>query len=277
VGGAISLQNVEREHAFTDSDVRLLETLANSMSVALESARLFDETQRLLKETEQRAAELAIINSVQEGLASKLDYQGIIELVGDKISEVTGSEVVVINTWDLDKEIIRFDYLRESGERLGFIERPFTPLNRSVLTDLRNGKTILWNSGVEERLRQFGHSLPAGEMPRSVVTVPLKGGQQFNTSISLQNVSRENAFREPDVRLIETLASSMSVALENARLFDETQRLLKETEQRNAELAIINSVQEGTVYKKVWPRSWRCRQSTIWWEIRSAMYSMPRL
>jgi len=31
----------------------------------------------------------------------------------------------------------------------------------------------------------------------------------------------------------------MSVALENARLFDETNRLLKETEQRKAELAVI--------------------------------------
>ena len=41
---------------FNESDVRLLATLANSMSVALENARLFDETQRLLKETEQRAA-----------------------------------------------------------------------------------------------------------------------------------------------------------------------------------------------------------------------------
>ncbi len=47
------------------------------MGVALENARLFDETQRLLKETEQRAAELAIINSVQEGLAAKLDFQAI--------------------------------------------------------------------------------------------------------------------------------------------------------------------------------------------------------
>ena len=54
------------------------------MSVALENARLFDETQRLLKETEQRAAELAIINSVQEGLASRLDMQAIYDLVGDK-------------------------------------------------------------------------------------------------------------------------------------------------------------------------------------------------
>ena len=47
------------------------------MSVALENARLFDETQRLLKDTDERAAELAIINSVQEGLASKLEMQAI--------------------------------------------------------------------------------------------------------------------------------------------------------------------------------------------------------
>ena len=63
-----------------DSDVRLLQTLANSMSVALENARLFDETQRLLKETEERAAELAIINSVGEALATNIGFQGICDL-----------------------------------------------------------------------------------------------------------------------------------------------------------------------------------------------------
>ena len=62
--GAVSIQSYKR-YAFDQGDLRLLQTLANSMSVALENARLFDETQRLLKETEQRAAELAIINSVQ--------------------------------------------------------------------------------------------------------------------------------------------------------------------------------------------------------------------
>ena len=55
------------------------------MSVALENARLFDETNRLLKETEQRTAELAVINSVQEGLVKELDMQGIYELVGDRL------------------------------------------------------------------------------------------------------------------------------------------------------------------------------------------------
>ena len=70
---------------------------------------------------------------------------------------------------------------------------------------------------------------------------------------------------------VTTLANSMSVALENARLFDETNRLLKETEQRNAELAVINSVQEGLVAK-----NWICRAFMNWWEKRSVKYLMHR-
>ena len=75
--------------------------------------------------------------------------------------------------------------------------------------------------------------------------VPLVAGDQARGVINLLNMEREHAFGESEVRLLQTLAKSMSVALENARLFDETQRLLKETEQRDAELAIINSVQAG--------------------------------
>ena len=63
--GIISLQNIEQEHAYSEADVRLLQTRANSMSVALENARLF-------KETEDRNAELAIINAVQGALAAEL-------------------------------------------------------------------------------------------------------------------------------------------------------------------------------------------------------------
>ena len=63
-------------------------TTSLEMGVALENARLFDETQRLLKETEQRAAELAVINSIQQGIAAELDFQAIIDLVGDKLREV---------------------------------------------------------------------------------------------------------------------------------------------------------------------------------------------
>ena len=37
---------------------------------------------------EQRASELAIINSIQQGMAAELDFQAIVDLVGDKLREV---------------------------------------------------------------------------------------------------------------------------------------------------------------------------------------------
>ncbi|MBL0335626.1 MAG: hypothetical protein IPP73_10085 [Chitinophagaceae bacterium] len=85
VKGSVSLQNVDRENAFTESDLRLLTTLTNSMSVALENARLFDETAVLLAESKQRAAELSTVNSISKALASQLDADDLIQMVGDQL------------------------------------------------------------------------------------------------------------------------------------------------------------------------------------------------
>ena len=98
VKGSISLQNVDRENAFSTSDLRLLTTITNSMSVALENARLFDETHRLLKETEQRTGELAVINSVQDGLVREMNMQAIYDLVGDRICNLFVTQTVLIRT-----------------------------------------------------------------------------------------------------------------------------------------------------------------------------------
>ncbi len=94
----ISIQNIDREHAFDDADFRLLTTLASSLSVAFENARLFNETQRLLKITEERNAELAIINSVQAALAAELNIQGIYDAVGDKIREYSTTKMLAFGS-----------------------------------------------------------------------------------------------------------------------------------------------------------------------------------
>jgi K+-sensing histidine kinase KdpD/CheY-like chemotaxis protein len=243
VNSYITLQNMQTENAFSDSDVRLLETLANSMSVALENARLFDETTRLLKETEQRTAELAVINSVQEGLARELDMQAIYDLVGNKIREVFDAQVVIIATFDHETGSEKFNYMIEKGEQFYPEPRRYDKLRYQLIMTKQK---ILVNSNVAEALTEFGLKLIKGtEMPKSLLYVPLIVGNKVTSYVSLQNLDKEGAFSESDVRLLETLANSMSVALENARLFDETNRLLKETEQRTAELAVINSVQEG--------------------------------
>ncbi|HEX6849010.1 MAG TPA: GAF domain-containing protein, partial [Chitinophagaceae bacterium] len=243
VTGVISLQNLDRENAFTESDVNLLTTLSNSMSVALESARRFDETNRLLKETEQRTAELSVINSVQEGLAKELDMQAIYDLVGERITNVFNAQALIIATLDPETKTEHFNFVIEKGERFYLKPRPYDKL-REHLIETR--QKILINENFEEAGAKFGmRVLPGTEHPKSLLFVPLVIGDKVKSYVSLQNVDKENAFSDSDVRLLETVANSMSVALENARLFDETNRLLKETEQRTAELAVINSVQEG--------------------------------
>src|SRR5205823_160948 len=112
---------------------------------------------------------------------------------------------------------------------------------------IRTGRTLVINEKADEAMRQYGsHLMIDGvPVPKSQVFVPLVAGEQVRGLIYLTDVKREHAYGESQVKLLETLAASMSVALENARLFDETQRLLKETEARNAELAVINSIQDG--------------------------------
>ncbi len=244
VTGVVSLQNVDQENAFPDSDVRLLQTLVNSMSVALENARLFDETNRLLKETEARAAELAIINKVGEGLAQQLDFQGIIDLVGDKIVEVFKAQVVSVSLYYPKTNTIHHRYVLERGERFYF-DKPHE-IDADRLEIIQTRKPLVFGTA-EEMIARTGEEVIAGEFPKSYMGVPIILGQEATGVVTVQDLDREHAFGDSEVRLLETLASNMGVALENARLFDETKRLLKESEQRNAELAVINSVQEGLV------------------------------
>jgi GAF domain-containing protein/CheY-like chemotaxis protein len=245
IRGLISIQNVDREDAFNESDLRLLTTLASSLAVSLENARLFGETRRLLAETDERAAELALINSVQVGLSSNLNMQSMYELVGEKIREIFDAQAVDIAVLDREAGLLRFPYEIEKGQRLHDEPISVIGFRRQVI---ETKEPLLVNRDVARMAEKLGQPyILSGEPTLSVLFVPLMRGTEVTGVISLQNVDREDAFSDSDVRLLNTLAASLSVALENARLFDETKRLLAETDERAAELAIINSVQEGLV------------------------------
>ncbi len=238
VRGYLTLQNNDREHAFKDSDVRLLKTLTNSMSVALENARLFNETNRLLAETEQKNGELAVINSVQEGLVREMDMKAIYETVGQKICEVLNTQTLIIRTFDHEKELEIWEFAIENGKNIISDPRPFIWANKHLIA---SKEPLLINKDYTATSKKFGGTgVTKGKPPKSGIFVPMIVGDEVKGSISLQNIEKENAFSDSDVRLLTTLTNSMSVALENARLFNET-------EQRNAELAVINSVQQGLV------------------------------
>ena len=112
--GVLAIQSYQKD-AFSESDERLLSTLASSMSVALENARLFDETNRLLDETQKRNSELAILNNVGQAVSKKLEFQSIVDLIGDRIRETFGVETVAISFIDIERELIDVAYYVDNG------------------------------------------------------------------------------------------------------------------------------------------------------------------
>jgi serine phosphatase RsbU (regulator of sigma subunit) len=259
VTGILSLQNVEEENAFDESDVRLLQTFASSLSVALENARLFDETQRLLKETEQRARELQILNSVQEGLAKKLDMASIYEMVGEKIREVFQQADLFIGVYDAETDLLSAPYLVENGKRVDF--KPFKVDRRGFIGHLLdNPRTLLINENMEQAVLQYQSVDTTGAgLPKSALYVPLTMGETIRGEIVLVDRQKEHAFSPSDVRLLEALANSMSVALETARLWEQENIYLMTLEN---ELEIGREIQAGFLPTSLpQPKGWEIAAS----------------
>ena len=237
--GALSVQSY-REHAYDENDARLLSALAGSMSVALENARLFDETQRLLKETEQRNAELAVINSIQQALGAELDFQAIVDVVGDKLREVFATGDIGIRWWDESTNVVSSLYEYEHGVRLHF---PPAPPDPGDAVDRFLHERRVWVAGSRDEMAALGiRTVPGTDQSRSLVVVPMMAGARTFGFVLLENHDRDHAFGGAEVRLLETIVGSMGVALLNAKSY-EAER------QRAAELAIINAVQAGLASK----------------------------
>ena len=255
--GMIMVSDYEQENAYSESDLRLLTTIAASLGTALENARLFAETQRLLAEAEagaaelktaydsleQRANELSIINSVGQGLARQLDFQSIVDLVGEKVRDVFGGQDMSIRLYDPVTDEVSFPYAFEVGERV----RDIPPM---ILGDspgfsqaiIRTRRPLVINRDLEASMGEFGGAvIPGTAANRSFLGVPILAGDDAIGLITIEN-QQEDAFPESSVSLLTTLAANLGVALQNARLFVETRRLLAETEERAAELATVNRV-----------------------------------
>src|SRR5205814_8587892 len=194
--GNISLQNVDREHAFGESDQQLLETLAGSLSVALENARLVHETR-------QRNAELAVINGVQEALAGELEMQAIYDAVGDRIRDVFDAQVLDIAVYDEPSGLLHFPYTIERGERI--YDEPIELIGfRKHVMETREPLVI--DEPTPEIFERYGNPrVLGGAETQAGLFVPLVVGGRATGVISLQNIDRTHAFDKDDQRLLSTL------------------------------------------------------------------------
>jgi serine phosphatase RsbU (regulator of sigma subunit) len=195
----------------------------------------------------QRSVELALINSVQEGLSSKVEMQAIYDLVGDKLRDTFNAQVVMISQYDPDTCRVRHRYAIERGQHLHI--PGWHPIDASRSKIVLSKKPLMINQDEINLLLDSSkmNVVPGTEVPKTWLGVPMLVGGEVRGIVSLQNLDYQNAFTPSDIDLLMTLTNSMSQSLENARLFNETQRLLERMER---EMALARQAQKSILPMK---------------------------
>jgi signal transduction histidine kinase/DNA-binding response OmpR family regulator len=191
------------------------------------------------------------VQQVQNALYRIADAASAVEDLEDFYAAMHGivGELMVarnfyIALYDDARDRVNFPFYRDEKDE-GDIPDPHTwhKMGRGEAKGmtayvLRNGSPLLAH---REKLGEFIHSGEVGllgTLPESWLGVPLKTGERILGVLVVQSYSEAARYTERDKDLLIFVAQHIATALERARLLDDTR-------QRNAELTVINSVQQA--------------------------------
>ena len=129
---------------------------------------------------------------------------------------------------------------------------------------LRTGRPMLLTAKDWRLLAARGEIVLVGEEAVSWLGVPLQSEGSTLGAVVVQSYRDDLRHTEADKELLTFVGRYIASALERTRLIDETR-------QRNAELALINDVQRGLAMNLT------CSRCTTWWATGSRRSSTPRL
>ncbi|HEX9372311.1 MAG TPA: GAF domain-containing protein, partial [Roseiflexaceae bacterium] len=219
IGAAIAgVLVVESHHpnAFGQADFDVLTAVANQAGVALGRARSLAETRR-------RVTELVTINSISQALAAQLELGALIELVGENMRRIFDAQIVYVALLDRASGRVTFPYYIEDDQLQSYTSIEFGEGLTSRIIETR--QPLLLNQAEHaEEIRTKGVGTPA----RSYLGVPIMVGDEAIGVISVQSTRREGMFGEAELRLLATIAANVGVAIQNARLYEETRRRANE-------------------------------------------------
>ena len=140
----------------------------------------------------RRISELAVINSIQQGIAAELDFQAVVDLVGDKLRELFRTGDISIRWRDETTELVHALYVYEHGQRL--ILPPTKYNSESKLAKmLLTGKPVVMNNRVAADALGV-KTTPGTDTSLSSVFVPIFVGDRLTASIALESFEREDAY-----------------------------------------------------------------------------------
>jgi GAF domain-containing protein len=214
------------ERKWTQDEQLLVKQVADQLSLALENAQLFQETQ-------SRAEELVVLNELGKELATKLDTRGIAETLYKYTSRMMDTRFFFVAMHDEKTSIKTYPVAFEKAIPISI---PGTKVTGSGFTDfiIRNKRPVFAPDNVPAHMQALGiEFVPLDEDDTPSLCwlgVPMLIGDRVLGVISVQSTEKANLYDEHDRDVLTAIASQAAIAVENARLFAESQSRARETE-----------------------------------------------
>ena len=218
----------------------LMTIVAEQLSDHIESARLLEETERSRRQLNKRAAELETVAEVSTTATTVLEtdklLQSVVDLTKEKF-ELYHAHIYLLN--EAKDTLVLTAGAGEVGAKM-VAQGWKIPLDREQSLVARAART---RQGITvEDVQADPNFLPNELLPdtRSEMAIPLIVGDKVLGVLDVQ-ATEVNRFSDEDVSIQTTLAGQVANALQNANLFEETERSRKQTEAIAKQLDDITS------------------------------------
>lgn len=215
--GVLDVQS-EHKDTFDETDLFVLQSLANLVAVSIKHAYLF-------RERERRIQELTFLNKIGETIVSSLDLDETLTAIMQQVNAVflveAGSLLLVEDsrlvfrvTLSPHAEIIKRHTLAMGQGIAGWVAQHDCPL---LVPDARSDPR--WYPDVDAD-SEFE--------TKSILCVPMKAKGEIIGVIEILNPIDGRLFTQDDQSLLESIATSAVIAIQNAQLYQRTQQRLEE-------------------------------------------------
>jgi PAS domain S-box-containing protein len=232
--GMISAHSHTTPRLYNERHRDLLSAIANQAAIAIQNARLFEETRG-------RAERLAVVNHIAKAASSTLDLDDLMETVCEEITPIFRPDAFFIALYDKETNELDFRIVMDEGVRGDPGRVPLSGLSSLVVTEK---KPLIVRDLEQEQDRLPAPVLIGGDkLPASWLGAPLMIGERVIGVINLQSY-RPHAWGEEEELLLLTIADQVAVALENARLFEDTKsRLAQLTALQETSKAVASTLE----------------------------------
>jgi len=221
--GAMSTQSYKKDQ-YSEEDRILFEMLASQVAIAIENARLFDQTHRRLNELES-------LTTVGEALTGTLELRPLLEnILQAACRAVPAAEKGTILLGEENEQGHLHVRAQVGYDDDQLMELPFDDSKGYSGRAFHEKRPLLIRDSMTDYEIPFNQKLEEVNKIQSAIVAPLIVKGEAIGAIALDNASRKSAFDEEDLNLLVLFASSAAVVIENARLFGETRRRADEFE-----------------------------------------------